>query len=181
MSKHHGHHHAQHHKAQNRAHAADIPGDAPSEPAYAQSLMQMGSQHMERMLALPLHMFDLMTAPMTVWLEAMQADTTRDEPHVGKFETDSDYIYRIQLAGIVAEQLSLRFHDDMLLLHVRETDATERVRYTRPARSIRRALNLPVFINAEAISAEFNDGLLTIRMPKSQEPVAPSTTTIDIL
>lgn len=186
MSKSHGHHHAQRRVPQPKVISNDNQPGAEAKPEATAALtpfipaglVATACDQMERMMALPMHMLDMLFLPFSFWLDMFSpAD---DGPRVVEDENAQVYAYRIPLKGIVGEQLSLRFQNDTLLLHVRETDTTERVRFAQPAHSFRRAISLPEFCDASRIEAVLEDEVLTITIPKSEEPVAPKQNFIPI-
>ena len=46
-------------------------------------------------------------------------------------------------------------------------------------KAFKRSFQVPENVNVEAIAAQYNSGILTVSLPKS-EPVKPTTTTIEI-
>jgi HSP20 family protein len=94
-------------------------------------------------------------------------------PPVDLYETDEAFVLTAELPGFSAEDLQIEFHDHRLTLRgtrQRETEAKE-AHYHRLERAygrFERAFWLPTSVDAEKIHASFKDGVLELRLPKSE-------------
>lgn len=135
----------------------------------------------------PSHFFEMMMmpwralTPMELWIENKRFGSKPVSPKTETKENEAEYLYMVELPGIIKDQIALNFQHGFIMLRVEATD-DQRVPHlhSHHARSIRRAFSLPVFTDADAITAEFKDSLLTITIPKTSKPVAPKARTIDI-
>ena len=95
-------------------------------------------------------------------------------PALDIVELPEEVLVRVEVPGIDPENVEISVNGDVLEIRgEREREETSEdakwYRYERRAGSFRRALQLPVAIDAERIEAEARDGLLTIRLPKQKE------------
>jgi HSP20 family protein len=83
----------------------------------------------------------------------------------------------IELAGVKEQDIQLSLHNGVLTVygekHPHDKEEWERSHYLaeRAFGTFRRSINLPYGLEEEAAQAEFNDGVLTIRIPRVQEAV----------
>jgi HSP20 family protein len=97
-------------------------------------------------------------------------------PTVEIVEKPEEIILKAELPGMTKDDIELTFEDDVLVLRGEKKeekfeDADER-RYHLWERSygaFRRAFVLPRTIDTTRIVAEFKDGILTVKMPKSEQ------------
>ncbi|NWG17215.1 MAG: Hsp20/alpha crystallin family protein [Chloroflexi bacterium] len=90
-------------------------------------------------------------------------------------ETDGDYTVTTDLPGVTAEHINVKFQDGVLLIEAEIPEQTvqkegQRVlmqerRYGKFSRSIR----LPQPVNVAKVEASFQDGVLTLTLPKAEE------------
>ena len=95
-------------------------------------------------------------------------------PALDIVELPEEVLVRVEVPGIDPENVEISVNGDVLEIRgEREREETSEdakwYRYERRAGSFRRALQLPVAIDAERIEAEASNGLLTIRLPKQKE------------
>ena len=95
-------------------------------------------------------------------------------PPVDLYETADAYIVMVELPGLGAEDLRIDFHEGRLTLSgVRREDGAACEHYHRMERghgSFSRTFQLPQAIEADAIAAEFRDGVLRVVCPKTAGP-----------
>jgi HSP20 family protein len=89
------------------------------------------------------------------------------------FEDGNDLVIKADLPGIKKEEISVDFTDDIITIsgEKKTEEKTERKDYYRVERSFGsfvRKLRLPVDIQVDKTNASFKDGVLEIRMPKSE-------------
>ncbi len=100
-----------------------------------------------------------------VWVPAMDVAERRDA-----------YVVQVELPGLSPEQVDLAFEKNVLTIRGTKPasfDATAdgEVRIfaaERVSGSFERSVRLPEFVNADGISASFDNGLLTVTVPKAE-------------
>lgn len=95
-------------------------------------------------------------------------------PAADVYNREHEYVIMIDLPGIEREALELSLDDNRLLVRgVRavEQDAAQRIE-RKHGRFLRRFGPLPPTVDQSAITAEYKDGVLMIRLPKRQEQKA---------
>lgn len=97
-------------------------------------------------------------------------------------ENDDAYIVRASLPGINIEDLDISFSENTLSIkgETKEDVVNESEKWHLRERrfgSFMRTLTLPTSINADAIDAHFDKGVLTLTLPKAEE-VKPRRITI---
>jgi HSP20 family protein len=95
-------------------------------------------------------------------------------PAVDMFEEGGELIIRAELAGIKREDIRVELSGNMLTLsgEKRSEEKVERKDYYRVEQAygtFSRTLELPEGVNLEEVKAQYNDGLLEIRIPKTAE------------
>jgi HSP20 family protein len=94
-------------------------------------------------------------------------------PPVDIYETDDAFMLKAEMPGFRKEDLQIELHDNRLTLRgerKQETDVKEE-QYHRRERAygrFERAFWLPVPVDADKIQATFKDGVLELRLPKSE-------------
>jgi len=109
-------------------------------------------------------------------------DVGRDEslaladwaPLVDVLETDADLQIRAELPGVEKTDVKLSVEDGVLLIAgQREQEKEEKgKRYHRVERaygSFARSFTVPDTVDEEKVTAEFKNGILTVRLPKSEK------------
>jgi len=119
--------------------------------------------------------------------ERMQSDfeemarTWSEEPEVVSSsvrvdleDKDDEFVLTAELPGFEKDDIDVRVTDRTLRLeaeHAEETEAEEEgehVKRERHRASVARSISLPEGVEADEISATFNNGVLTVRLPKSE-------------
>jgi HSP20 family protein len=95
-------------------------------------------------------------------------------PAIDLYQTDQDVVVRAILPGVKVEDIQISVTGDMLTLkgEFKEKEETKAKSYhLREQRygSFERILNLPVGVKADKANAEFEDGILTVTLPKAEE------------
>ena len=108
-------------------------------------------------------LFDVGDAPATRWVPAM--DLVEGEDH---------FLLKADLPGLGEDDVSIEIQDNTLTVsgeRKAEHEQHERgwYRVERSFGSFSRSLTLPEGVDPDAISAEFNKGVLSIRIPKPEE------------
>ncbi len=99
--------------------------------------------------------------------------TPRLEFPIDLSETEDDVEVKASLPGFELSELDVSVKDDVLTIkaeHRDETEEKEREFYRREIRygAARRAVKLPASVDAEKTEASFSNGLLSLRLPKSE-------------
>ena len=94
-------------------------------------------------------------------------------PPVDIYETEDHYVVTAEVAGLAREDLDIQIQDGKLTLRgERQSCETSSVRYERVERGhgrFARAFVLPRAVDASAITADLQDGVLTISVPKRSD------------
>jgi HSP20 family protein len=95
-------------------------------------------------------------------------------PAMDLVETGEEYVLTADLPGLSQEDISLEFEDNVLTVSgERKTEHTERkegyYRLERASGVFSRSLTLPDGVNAEAVKATFDKGVLEVRIPKPEQ------------
>lgn len=95
------------------------------------------------------------------------------KPAVDLYETPGEYVIAAEVPGMRREDLDIKLHEGRITISgVRPERAETCEQYHRIERghgTFSRTFQLPLPIDAAAITAELRDGVLTVRCPKSAE------------
>ena len=86
-------------------------------------------------------------------------------------ETDDSYMIEVDLPGISKDQLNVELHDRELAITGEIAEPKEEGKRRRRSRRTGRfefRTSLPGDVNPEGVSASLSDGVLTVRVPKSE-------------
>jgi HSP20 family protein len=113
--------------------------------------------------------------PRTGWLAPVSAGALA----VDMYETDQDVVVKSSVPGIKPEDIDITITGDTLTIkgETKAEEKVERANYVRQERrygAFSRSLTLPTTIVAEQAKAEFENGVLTLTLPKAEE-VKPKT------
>jgi HSP20 family molecular chaperone IbpA len=142
----------------------------------SQSAQRESEQQEPSLLTWPLQMLDIMMRPWKSFMPFVPfADNWMQQamnfPRVETRETDREYIYSVEMPGILPNQVSLQLRNGMLMLEVEDKQSEQSKGSRRSSRrSYHRTFSLPVYTDSENIKASLNDGMLTIAIPKSGQP-----------
>ena len=98
-------------------------------------------------------------------------------PPINVEETDDEFIVSIELPGMKKEDVQISFHEGVLSI-VGEKKAEKEFkegnfhRFERTYGTFNRSFTLPHTVVAEKIAAKFNNGILSINLPKVEEAKA---------
>jgi len=94
-------------------------------------------------------------------------------PPVDLHETPESYVITAELPGLQRDDLQIHMHEGRLTLsgvrREREQATEQYHRVERGHGSFIRTFQLPVPVDAERITADLHDGVLTVTCPKSNE------------
>jgi HSP20 family protein len=102
------------------------------------------------------------------------ASVRRWIPAMDLVETDENFVLRADLPGVSESDVNIELEDNVLTVSgERKSEHEERkegyYRVERAAGSFSRSLTLPEGVSPEAIKANFDKGVLEIRIPKPEE------------
>jgi HSP20 family protein len=94
-------------------------------------------------------------------------------PPVDVWETDNEVVYAFDLPGIPEDRISVELHDDTLTVAGEREHKDERsedgfYRFERRFGSFSRTLGVPQGVSEDAINADYNNGVLEIRIAKPE-------------
>ena len=103
-------------------------------------------------------------------------------PAVDMYQTDDEVVVRAALPGFKADEVQINVTGDVLTLRgetKHEEEKKERAWHMREHRwgSFERSIALPTEVTADKAVADFENGILTITLPKAEE-VKPKTITV---
>ena len=97
---------------------------------------------------------------------------TREFPYVEMNEGKDEIVIRALVPGIKAEELKLELVDTSLMIEGEKKNDYADHPYIRKERQFgvfKKAVKLPYAVDGNAIKAELNNGILTIRLVKAEE------------
>jgi HSP20 family protein len=97
-------------------------------------------------------------------------------PSLDVRESDEAIVVEAELPGVDAEKVEVSITDDVLVIagEKKEEREEEREGYRHSERrfgSFRRTVTLPTSVDREKVAADYDNGVLTIRLEKSEEEV----------
>lgn len=103
--------------------------------------------------------------------------TTSWNPLVDVTENDHAYLLNIELPGVSRNDVKIVVQDNQLTIRgekkqEKESNNSNYHRVERSYGSFQRTFTLPTTVRAEKIEANYNDGVLTITVPKAEEAKA---------
>ena len=95
------------------------------------------------------------------------------QPSLDLIENDNNFVVKAELPGFNPENVDVRVEGNVLSLRGQvqeESDKQEGEYHVRERRqsSFARSLTLPVPVNADKATAEFDNGVLTLTLPKDE-------------
>lgn len=113
--------------------------------------------------------------PRAGWLAPLGAEALA----VDMYETDQDVIVKSSVPGVKPEDIDITITGDTLTIkgETKTEEKVEKANYIRQERrygAFSRSVTLPTSIVAEQAKAEFDNGVLTLTLPKAEE-VKPKT------
>jgi len=87
------------------------------------------------------------------------------------YETADSYSIAIDLPGVARNALEIEVEDNRLIIKgVRNIESTQSRRSERPTGKFIRTFSIPSAVDQNLIGAEYKDGVLSVRLPKRQDP-----------
>jgi HSP20 family protein len=95
-------------------------------------------------------------------------------PAMDLVETDEDFVLRADLPGLAEGDVNVELEDNVLTISgERKSEHEEKnegyYRVERASGAFSRSLTLPEGVNADSIEAQFDKGVLEVRIPKPEE------------
>jgi HSP20 family protein len=102
-------------------------------------------------------------------------------PAVDMYQTDNEVVVKASLPGIKAEEVQINVTGDVLTLkgETRQNDeSNDKAYHIREQRwgMFERSIGLPTAVTADKAQANFENGILTITLPKAEEAKPKSIT-----
>ena len=103
-------------------------------------------------------------------------------PAVDMYQTDDEVVVKVALPGFKADEVQINVTGDVLSLRgelKREQEEKDKAWHIREHRwsSFERSVALPTQVTADRANADFENGILTITLPKAEE-VKPKTISV---
>jgi len=119
---------------------------------------------------------DAFTRPLSV------RDGGWSTPAIDMYQTDNDVVVKAALPGFKAEDVQINVTGDVLAIRgemKHEEEQKDKAWHIREHRwgSFERSISLPTDVVSEKAQADFDNGILTITLPKAEE-VKPKTITV---
>ncbi len=122
-----------------------------------------------------LDLFDNFFTP-DVFGKPVSFDTQNWLPNTDVVEKKDKYLVKIELPGLEKKDVDITVEDNILSIsgERREEKEEKETRYHRVERrygSFVRSFRLPETVNQNAIEASFKNGVLTVKLPKSEKAI----------
>lgn len=106
-------------------------------------------------------------------------------PAVNIIEEENEYKIDVAAAGMKKSDFMIKIENDILTLSAerKEEEKQEKDQYTRREfnfTSFSRSFKLDEAIDQDSVSAEYSEGILSIRLPKKEEALKPGPKSIEI-
>lgn len=93
-------------------------------------------------------------------------------PPLDLYEDENNYFVRLELAGLKKDDFSLSLESEVLTISGERKEASEKrgesLRSERFFGSFSRSVTLPAPVQADKVSAKYQDGVLTVTLPKAE-------------
>ncbi len=92
-------------------------------------------------------------------------------PPTDVYETESDYVVRAEIAGVLEADLEITFENGILFIRGSRPDVSERRAYHQMEIHFGKfsaAISVPGPVDLDKSTAEYKDGFLMVRMPKTR-------------
>jgi HSP20 family protein len=108
------------------------------------------------------------------WQGATGANTPAWAPALDIAEGKDAYLVTVELAGVKLDDLEITLEDGLLTIQGERhfaNDSSEELfhRVERSSGAFRRAITLPAHVEADAVNASMEDGVLRILVPKAEQ------------
>ncbi|MGD0886588.1 MAG: Hsp20/alpha crystallin family protein [Thermodesulfovibrionales bacterium] len=108
------------------------------------------------------------------WFPSMRMPEIEPSPMVDIFEEGSDVVVKAELPGMRKEDIDVKLTDNTVTIsgEKKKEEKVEKKNYSRIERSygsFTRAFSLPSEVQTDKAKAQFKDGILEIRVSKTEE------------
>ncbi len=108
------------------------------------------------------------------WPKSRIMDDDRLKPSVDIYEEGDDVVLKAELPGLTKNDISVTLRDELITItgEKKREEKIDRENYYRVEASygsFSRTFRLPVMVQGDKVKAKFKDGILEIRIPKSEE------------
>jgi HSP20 family protein len=122
---------------------------------------------------------DAFTRPFSL---SREGGSSWSSPAIDMYQTNNDVVVKAALPGIRADEVQINVTDDILTIRgetKHEEEKKDRSWQIREHRwgSFERSVRLPTGVVSDKAKADFDNGILTITLPKTEE-VKPKTITV---
>jgi HSP20 family protein len=105
---------------------------------------------------------------------SVESSITTWAPAVDIYETEHELVVKADLPDIKSEELDIRVEGNILTIRgerkfEKKVNESNYLRVERAYGSFSRSFSLANTVNSEAIKAEYNNGVLTLTIPKREE------------
>ncbi len=95
-------------------------------------------------------------------------------PALDLYQDKDSVLVKIEVPGMKRENINLSLHDDLLTitgerLHEKAHDEKGSLRNERFFGKFERTINLPVQVDGTRVTATYEDGILTVTLPKAEQ------------
>ncbi|MFM5713481.1 Hsp20/alpha crystallin family protein [Aeromonas allosaccharophila] len=119
------------------------------------------------------------------YIRPLHGDPLPSQIRLDLKESDDNYLLQAELPGVAKEDIHVDIHGKQVTLkaEIRQFDSENKdertLRSERYFGSVSRTLELPVEVALDKVSARFENGILTLQLPKQVETTAPHRVTIE--
>ena len=124
----------------------------------------------------PFREFNTLPARLAFWGKDWEEplSTTTYVPSVDIFETDNEVVVKAEMPGMTKDDIQVSLSDNILTIKGEKKKEEEKsdkdyYRSERVYGAFMRSLPLPAEVNPEKIHAAFKNGVLEVRLPKTEE------------
>jgi len=97
---------------------------------------------------------------------------TRGQPAVNLWETDDALMAELELPGVANDQIEISVAENELSVKAQRPDVEQPEktyhRRERPVGTFARVVRLPTPVNADGVTAQLRDGVLSVTLPKAE-------------
>jgi len=117
---------------------------------------------------------DFFRRPFPSMMPRLAMEEVEFSPVVDIYEEDKDVVVKAELPGMKKEDIDISLTRDTITLSgekkmEKKTEKKGYYRYESSYGSFCRSMALPADVQTDKVKAEFKDGVLEIRMPKTEE------------
>lgn len=113
------------------------------------------------------------------WMPAVDGYSHNHSLDVNVREEDDAFILSAMVPGLKAEDLNIQVLDDVVRIEGEHNkDEVEYLMQELPTGSFQRTLRLPAALDAEKVDAKIDEGVLTLRLPKTESAKPKKITVI---